>query len=91
VAWGSHGGGLKVAWGWLVGAYPLPSRWLAGGLQVALWWLSLPESMPSICLLYGFGVALFGLSTRLCFCYVLPAPTVLCRWHPGEAPMCTRG
>ena len=26
-------------------------------------------------------------ATRLCLGYVLPAPTVGCRWHPGGAPV----
>ena len=46
--------------------------------------------MPSICLLYGFVMALSGLSTHLCLCYALPAPTVSSRWHPGVAPVGTR-
>ena len=28
-------GRMKVAWGWLVGRNPLPSRWLEGGFRVA--------------------------------------------------------
>ena len=39
VALGSHGGGLRDAWGWLWGGYRLASNTHGGGFDVASRWL----------------------------------------------------